>query len=78
MQLTRRAAFGSRTSTKKAPGLFTPNKLNVPDTVQRLHWEKEWANELGVPISYDYGADAETFLTNLLTTGWATTDGSGR
>ncbi len=58
----------------KVPGLFTPNALNVPDTVQRLHWEKEWANQLGIPISYDYGAIREAILTNLVTN-WMGDDG---
>ncbi|WP_223262760.1 MaoC family dehydratase N-terminal domain-containing protein [Sphingobium sp. SCG-1] len=59
---------------KKAGGMFTRNALNIPDTVQRLHWEKEWANELGVPLSYDYGAMRETFLANLITN-WMGDDG---
>ena len=58
----------------RVPGLFTPNPLNVPDTVQRLHWEKEWANQLGIPISYDYGAIREAILTNLVTN-WMGDDG---
>ena len=68
MQLTPPGAFKvSYKTRRKVPGLFTPNALNVPDTVQRLHWEKEWANQLGIPISYDYGGLRETFLTNILT-----------
>ncbi|MDB5446584.1 MAG: Acyl dehydratase [Phenylobacterium sp.] len=68
MQLTPPGAFKvSYKVRKKAPGLFTPNSLGVPDTVQRLHWEREWANELGIPISYDYGAIREAALTNLIT-----------
>jgi acyl dehydratase len=68
MQLTPPGAFRlSYKLRKKVPGMYTPNPLNVPDTVQRLHWEKEWANQLGIPISYDYGAMRETFLTNIVT-----------
>jgi len=68
MQLTPPGGFGiSYKLRKKAPGLFTPNSLNVPDTVQRLHWEREWANELGIPVSYDYGGLREAFLTNIVT-----------
>jgi acyl dehydratase len=68
MQLTPPGGFRiSYNARKKVPGMFTANALNVPDTVQRLHWEREWANELGVPIPYDYGALRETFLTNLIT-----------
>ncbi|WP_138921243.1 FAS1-like dehydratase domain-containing protein [Novosphingobium pentaromativorans] len=75
MQLTPPGAFGlSHRIRKKTPGLFTPNELNVPDTVQRLHWEKAWANKLGIPIPYDYGGLRETFLTNVVTN-WMGDDG---
>jgi acyl dehydratase len=75
MQLTPPGAFReSWKIRKKAPGLYTPNPLNVPDTVQRLHWEKEWANELGIPVTYDYGGLRETFLTNIVTN-WMGDDG---
>ena len=52
---------------KKAPGLYPPNSLNIPDTVQRLHWEPERAQELGLPTSYDYGGLRETWLCHLVT-----------
>lgn len=52
---------------KKAPGLYPPNALNIPDTVQRLHWEPERAQELGLPTSYDYGGLRETWLCHLVT-----------
>ncbi|HXC37651.1 MAG TPA: hypothetical protein VN667_01795, partial [Burkholderiales bacterium] len=75
MQLTPPGAFRlSYLLRKKVPGMYTPNPLNVPDTVQRLHWEKEWANELGIPIPYDYGGLRETFLTNIVTN-WMGDDG---
>lgn len=75
MQLTPPGAFRlSWKIRKKVPGMFTPNYLNVPDTVQRLHWEKEWANQLGIPVSYDYGGLRETFLTNVVTN-WMGDDG---
>ncbi|MBV9511753.1 MAG: MaoC family dehydratase N-terminal domain-containing protein, partial [Caulobacteraceae bacterium] len=68
MQLTPPGAFReSWKIRKKVPGMYTPNGLNIPDTVQRLHWETAWANELGVPIPYDYGGLRETFLTNICT-----------
>jgi hypothetical protein len=59
---------------KKAPGLYPPNRLNVPDTVQRLHWEIERAQELGLPTSYDYGALRETFLCHEVTD-WMSDEG---
>jgi acyl dehydratase len=68
MQLTPPGAFReSWKIRRKVPGMYTKNELNIPDTVQRLHWEKAWANELGVPIPYDYGGLRETFLTNICT-----------
>lgn len=52
---------------RKAPGLYPPNALNVPDTVQRLHWDPARAQELGLPTSYDYGALREAWLCHLVT-----------
>ncbi len=67
MQLTPPGAFRlSYLIRKKAPGLFPPNNLNIPDTVQRLHWEPARAQELGLPTSYDYGGLRETWLAHLV------------
>ncbi len=75
MQLTPPGAFRlSYKIRKKVPGMYTPNDLNVPDTVQRLHWDKAWANNLGIPLPYDYGGLRETFLTNIITN-WMGDDG---
>ena len=75
MQLTPPGAFRlSYKIRKKVPGMYTKNPMNVPDTVQRLHWEKEWANQLGIPVTYDYGGLRETFLTNAITN-WMGDDG---
>ena len=68
MQLTPPGAFRlSRKVRKKAPGLYPPNHLNVPDSVQRLHWEPARAQELGLPTSYDYGGMRETWLVHAVT-----------
>jgi hypothetical protein len=68
MQLTPpgtfRIAAGIR---RKVPGLYPPNEMNIPDTVQRLHWEPARAQELGLPTSYDYGGMRETWLCHLVT-----------
>ncbi|MCD4533032.1 MaoC family dehydratase N-terminal domain-containing protein [Nocardioides sp. cx-169] len=75
MQLTPPGAFGiSRRVRRKAPGLYPRNPRNIPDTVQRLHWEPERARELGIPMSYDYGAMRETWLTHAVTD-WMGDDG---
>lgn len=68
MQLTPPGAFRiSYLTRRKAPGLYPPNDLNVPDTVQRLHWEPARARELGLVTSYDYGGMREIWMTHLLT-----------
>ncbi|CAJ63505.1 MULTISPECIES: FAS1-like dehydratase domain-containing protein [Frankia] len=68
MQLTPPGAFRLAYRVRaKAPGLYPANALNVPDTVQRLHWEPARAQELGLPTSYDYGGMRETWLCHLLT-----------
>jgi acyl dehydratase len=75
MQLTPPGAFGiARKIRKKAPGLYPKNSRNIPDTVQRLHWDPERASELGIPMSYDYGGMRETWLTHALTD-WMGDDG---
>ncbi len=75
MQLTPPGAFGlSHRVRRKAPGLYPVNALNAPDTVQRLHWEPQRAQELGLPTSYDYGAMRETWLVHALTD-WMGDDG---
>ncbi|UPW08596.1 MaoC family dehydratase N-terminal domain-containing protein [Gordonia terrae] len=75
MQLTPPGAFGiSRAIRRKVPGLYPSNARNIPDTVQRLHWEPERAKELGIPMNYDYGAMRETWLTHALTD-WMGDDG---
>lgn len=75
MQLTPPGAFGiSRAVRRKVPGLYPRNPRNIPDTVQRLHWEPERARELGIPMSYDYGGMRETWLTHALTD-WMGYDG---
>lgn len=48
---------------RKVPRLFTPDPLNVPDTVQRLHWDPDWAARVGLPRCYDYGSLREAWLT---------------
>jgi acyl dehydratase len=68
MQLTPPGAFRlSYRTRKKAPGLYPANSLNIPDTVQRLHWEPERAQELGLATSYDYGAMREIWMMHAIT-----------
>jgi acyl dehydratase len=75
MQLTPPGAFKIAARVRaKAPGLYPPNALNIPDTVQRLHWDPTRAQELGLPTSYDYGGMRETWLAHALSD-WVGDDG---
>lgn len=65
-----RLAYEERMRT---PGLYTPNEYNVPDIVQRMHWDIEWAKKVGAAERYDYGALRETWLCQLITD-WAGDD----
>jgi acyl dehydratase len=54
-------------SSRKIPGFFTRNSLNVPDVAQRCHWEHEFAQQLGHPAAYDYGAMRTNWMAHLVT-----------
>jgi acyl dehydratase len=61
-------AFDFAYRTRQAtPGLYTPTPLNVPDIVQRMHWEEEWAHKVGAAARYDFGGLREAFLMHLVT-----------
>lgn len=66
-----RLAYETR---KRTPGLYTKNKNNIWDIVQRMHWEEDWAHNVGAATVYDYGAIRETFLAHLVTN-WIGDDG---
>jgi acyl dehydratase len=55
---------------KQTPGLYTRNTLNVPDIVQRMHWDIDWAKKVGAAERYDYGILRETWLCQLVSD-WA-------
>ena len=40
---------------KKLRGFYTRNEFNAWDVVQRVHWDKNLAQEVGVPLIYDIG-----------------------
>lgn len=52
---------------KKMPAFYVPNKYGVPDVVQRVHWDHERAQQLGLPSSYDYGQMRTSWLIHLIT-----------
>jgi acyl dehydratase len=40
---------------RRMPRFWTKDRRGAWDVVQRLHWEEDWAREVGVPYRYDYG-----------------------
>jgi acyl dehydratase len=51
----------------RIPGFYTKNALNAYDVTQRCHWEAEFAQELGQPAAYDYGAMRTNWVAHLIT-----------
>ena len=49
------------------PGLGIPNKFNIPDCPERVHWENEFATAVGAPGAYDYGPERCSWMTHHLT-----------
>ena len=39
----------TRDVRKKVPGMFPKDPMGIPDTVQRCHWQADWAQRLGFP-----------------------------
>ena len=56
------------------PGLGIPNKYNIPDCPERVHWEEEFAHMVGAPGAYDYGPERCSWLTHHMTN-WICDDG---
>ena len=58
----------------KHKGLGIPNRFNIPDCPERVHWEEEFAHKVGAPGAYDYGPERCSWLTHHLTN-WCGDDG---
>jgi len=56
------------------PGLGIKNKFNIPDCPERVHWDDDFAREVGTPGAYDYGPERCSWLTHHLTN-WIGDDG---
>jgi acyl dehydratase len=59
---------------KRIPRFFHRDDLNVPDVMQRVHWDPEFARRSGNPTTFDYGRMRETWLIHLCTD-WMGDDG---
>ena len=49
------------------PGVGITNRFGIPDVPERVHWEEEFAHEVGAPGAYDYGPERCSWLTHQLT-----------
>lgn len=56
------------------PGVGIKNRFGIPDVPERVHWEEEFALEVGAPGAYDYGPERNSWLTHHLTN-WMGDDG---
>ena len=52
---------------QKHPGLGIRNRFNVPDCPERVHWDEDFALEVGAPGAYDYGPERCSWLTHHVT-----------
>jgi acyl dehydratase len=52
---------------RRIPRFFHRDDLNVPDVMQRVHWDPEFARRSGNPTTFDYGRMRETWLIHLCT-----------
>ena len=59
-----RLAYQNR---RRIPRFFHRDPLNIPDVMQRVHWDPEFAQRSGNPTTYDYGRMRETWLIHLCT-----------
>ena len=61
---TSKIAYNNR---KRVPRFYPPNEYGIPDSAQRCHWEDAWAQHLGHPAAYDYGAMRTNWMAHLVT-----------
>ena len=58
----------------KHPGTGVENRYGIPDCPERVHWEEDFALEVGAPGAYDYGPERTSWMIHHLTN-WAGDDG---
>ena len=49
------------------PGVGITNRFGIPDVPERVHWEEDFALEVGAPGAYDYGPERTSWMTHHLT-----------
>jgi acyl dehydratase len=51
----------------RIPGFYHRDELNIPDVMQRVHWDPEFARRSGNPTTFDYGRMREFWLIHACT-----------
>ncbi|HEX5616563.1 MAG TPA: hypothetical protein VFZ83_15525 [Acidimicrobiia bacterium] len=59
-----RLAYRNR---QRIPRFFHRDERNIPDVMQRVHWDPAFARRSGNPTTFDYGRMRETWLIHLCT-----------
>ena len=49
------------------PKVGIPNKMGVPEPPVRVHWDNDFAREVGVPGAYDFGPERISWVSHMLT-----------
>lgn len=49
------------------PRAFPLNAYGFPDTIARVHWDKEMATRAGLPETYDFGGERVAWMSNVVT-----------
>jgi len=52
---------------RRIPRFFHRDEHNIPDVMQRVHWDPEFAKRSGNATTFDYGRMRETWLIHLCT-----------
>jgi acyl dehydratase len=52
---------------EKHPGTGIKNRFGIPDCPERVHWEEDFALEVGAPGAYDYGPERTSWMIHQLT-----------
>jgi acyl dehydratase len=52
---------------RRIPRFYHRDEFNVPDVMQRVHWDPEFARRSGNPTTFDYGRMRETWLIHACT-----------
>jgi acyl dehydratase len=50
---------------RRHPLAYTPNSRGVPDVPERVHWEDELAQTIGIPAAFDYGPQRVSWFGHL-------------